>query len=207
MNGASMVSNATLATSNNGTFNLFTGTSADSAKLSVNTSGDVNIALGNVVMATSGKGIDFSATPGTGTSELLNDYEEGTFLPTLETDGVNFTSVGYSIRTAKYTKVGNLVTFTGTIQTNSVVKGLASGAVVITGLPFAQPSTDARGGANCFSTASWAVDAPLSGEIISAAIYLLKRATSVSSVTTVAVADVSTGGSNNLVRFYGQYYV
>ena len=30
-----------------------------------------------------GKGIDFSATPGTGTSELLNDYEEGTWSPVL----------------------------------------------------------------------------------------------------------------------------
>jgi trimeric autotransporter adhesin len=35
----------------------------------------------NVVIATSGKGIDFSATAGTGTSELLNDYEEGTWTP------------------------------------------------------------------------------------------------------------------------------
>jgi hypothetical protein len=112
MNGASMVSNATLATANDGTFNLFTGTSADSTKLSINTSGDVNIALGNVVMATSGKGIDFSATAsgsGTMTSELLNDYEEGTFTPTVV--GSTTAGVGvYSAQVGRYTKIGNLVT-------------------------------------------------------------------------------------------------
>jgi hypothetical protein len=44
--------------------------------------GDQTIINGNLVIATSGKGIDFSATPGTGTSELFNDYEEGTWTPT-----------------------------------------------------------------------------------------------------------------------------
>ena len=39
LNGASMVSNATLSTSNDGTFNLITGTSADSTKLSIGPTG------------------------------------------------------------------------------------------------------------------------------------------------------------------------
>jgi hypothetical protein len=39
LNGVSMVSNATLATSNDGTFNLITGTSADSTKLSIGPTG------------------------------------------------------------------------------------------------------------------------------------------------------------------------
>jgi hypothetical protein len=37
--------------------------------------GDQTLSTGNLVIGTSGKGIDFSATPGTGTSELLDDYE------------------------------------------------------------------------------------------------------------------------------------
>ena len=44
-------------------------------------SGDVTLSNGNLVIGTSGKGIDFSATPGTGTSELLTDYEEGDWTP------------------------------------------------------------------------------------------------------------------------------
>jgi hypothetical protein len=177
---------------------------------SVLNGGNVSIANGNLVMSTSGKGIDFSATTsgsGTMTSELLNDYEEGTWTPVLATDNVTFTSVGYTIQVGKYTKVGNLVTVTGTIQTNSVVIGSASGNVWITGLPFTQPSTDAPGGVNCFVAQSWAVDAPLAGYVFDSKIYLVERATSVSSSSLVSVADVATGGSNNLVRFSGHYYV
>jgi hypothetical protein len=165
---------------------------------------------GNVILGTSGTGIDFSATTsgsGTMTSELLNDYEEGTWTPVLATDNVTFTSVGYTIQVGKYTKVGNLVTVTGTIQTNSVVIGSAAGNVWITGLPFTQPSTDAPGGVNCFVAQSWAVDAPLAGYVYDSKIYLVERATSVSSSSLVSVADVATGGSNNLVRFSGHYYV
>lgn len=56
---------------------------------------------------TSGKGIDFSATPGTGTSELLDDYEEGTYTPTATNLTVNSGAASWS---GKYTKVGRLVT-------------------------------------------------------------------------------------------------
>jgi hypothetical protein len=59
---------------------------------------------GNVVIGTSGKGIDFSATPGTGTSELLNDYEEGTFTPTWNGGTV-------TVNNSNYTKVGRQVTW------------------------------------------------------------------------------------------------
>ena len=58
---------------NNGAAELyFTG----GAKRLETTSAGVSIG-GNLVIATSGKGIDFSATAGTGTSELFDDYEEG----------------------------------------------------------------------------------------------------------------------------------
>ena len=74
--------------------------------------GNVSIANGNLVMSTSGKGIDFSAvTGGTGTAtgNVLNDYEEGTFTPTVA--GTTIAGVGvYADRVGRYTKVGNLVT-------------------------------------------------------------------------------------------------
>jgi len=142
MNGASMVSNATLATSNDGTFNLFTGTSADSTKLSINTSGDVNIALGNVVMATSGKGIDFSATAGTGTSELLADYEEGTFTPTIGASSGTATTV--TINSAIYTKIGRAVTVI--FDFSIVAVGTATGAFQFS-LPFNQSASSVSCGA------------------------------------------------------------
>jgi hypothetical protein len=139
MNGASMVSNATLATANDGTFNLFTGTSADSTKLSINTSGDVNIALGDVVMS-NGKGISFAAkTPdGSGTvgSEILSDYEEGTWTGTLKGGTTDPTTPVTA--TGQYTKIGNQV-FARIIFSNVTTTG-ASGSISITGLPFANGS-------------------------------------------------------------------
>ena len=61
---------------------------------------------GNVVIGTSGKGIDFSATAGTGTSELLADYEEGTYTPIF----TNVTLGNASGQSFTYVKVGRVVT-------------------------------------------------------------------------------------------------
>ena len=49
-------------------------------RLRISRTGDVELKTGNLVVP-SGKGIDFSATSGTGTSELFDDYEEGTWTP------------------------------------------------------------------------------------------------------------------------------
>ena len=88
--------------------------------------------LGNVVISTSGKGIDFSATPGTGTSELLADYEEGTWTPVIS-DGTNNATMGAS-NSGTYTRVGRMVTVIGYVQMSN--KGSISGALRMTGLPF-----------------------------------------------------------------------
>lgn len=93
--------------------------------------GDQTIVDGNLVIATSGKGIDFSATPGTGTSELLADYEEGTWTPSL---GGNTT---YGAQSGTYTKVGRLVFIRGIL----VITTIGTGSTTqISGLPFANAS-------------------------------------------------------------------
>jgi len=99
--------------------------------------GNLSLALGNVVMATSGKGIDFSATAnssGTMTSELLNDYEEGTWTIGLTFGGGN-TGLTTALNTGRYTKIGRQVTVCGRLELSN--KGSSTGAAVITGLPFA----------------------------------------------------------------------
>lgn len=98
--------------------------------------GDQTIIDGNLVIGTSGKGIDFSATPGTGTSELLDDYEEGTWTPAVRGAA---TAGTYELATATgvYTKVGNLVTVSCRIVAAAVVTGGGTAYLQITGLPFA----------------------------------------------------------------------
>lgn len=91
---------------------------------------------GNLAFAT-GKGIDFSAkTPdGSGTlgSEILNDYEEGTWTIGLTFGGGN-TGLALALNTGRYTKVGRQVTVCGRLELSN--KGSSTGAAVITGLPF-----------------------------------------------------------------------
>jgi hypothetical protein len=94
--------------------------------------GDQTIVNGNLVIGTSGKGIDFSATAGTGTSELLADYEEGTWTPAYDSTGATF---GYSIQYGSYVKVGNMVKAQFRLRANSVT-GTTTNPVNISGLPF-----------------------------------------------------------------------
>jgi hypothetical protein len=79
----------------------------------------------------SGSGIDFSATSGTGTSELFDDYEEGTWTPDL----LNGTGITYNSRSGNYTKIGNFVHVTASIDVSNSDTTDAS-AITIGGLPF-----------------------------------------------------------------------
>jgi len=87
---------------------------------------------GNVTLA-SGHGIDFSPTSDLSgmTSELLDDYEEGTWTPGLTLGGTACTVLS----DGNYTKVGRMVAvniYIGVTNTNS-----GSGAATITNFPFA----------------------------------------------------------------------
>ncbi len=93
--------------------------------------GNVTLSTGNLIIGTSGKGIDFSATPGTGTSELLADYEEGTWTPS--TAFAIF--VGTPSSSGTYTKVGRQVTINGTLTGSTSVSVGASG-ILTTNMPF-----------------------------------------------------------------------
>ena len=85
---------------------------------------------GNLVVA-SGHGIDFSANSNVAgmTSELLDDYEEGTWTP-----ACTMFTIG-SIPSAKYTKIGNQVTLQMYLEI--AANSGSSSSVLITGLPFA----------------------------------------------------------------------
>lgn len=125
------------STSNNYSGYLAFGTASSGGgigeRLRITSAGDVNIVSGNVVMATSGKGIDFSATAGTGTSELLADYEEGDWTPVIGASSGAITS--YTTTNCKYTKIGRQVTLNGTFGITN--NGTGIGAVTISSVPFA----------------------------------------------------------------------
>ena len=105
----------------------------------VGVTGNTTITSVNLVIGTSGNGIDFSAnadssaTGATMTSELLDDYEEGTFIPLC-----NFSSAtppaGKTAGKGQYTKIGRQV-HCHFLLTNINVTG-ASGDIQIQNMPF-----------------------------------------------------------------------
>jgi len=102
--------------------------------------GNLNMPLGNLVVGTAGKGINFTAnTPASGmTSQNLTWYEEGTWTPVLSAT-TTAPTVSYANRTALYTRVGRLVTIHLWMNISSQSGG--SGNVTITGLPFTSGNT------------------------------------------------------------------
>jgi len=87
----------------------------------------------------SGYGIDFDVSGGSGvtvSSNVLDDYEEGTFTAYLGFSGGDSGGLNYTNQTFAYTKVGRLVTFTGFLTWNQNNFTSASGRMYLRGLPF-----------------------------------------------------------------------
>jgi len=114
--------------------------------LKVNTNEGVQIlnclGVGNATPSTSGAGITFPATASSSSNaNTLDDYEEGTWTPTVTPSSGSLTAYGSS---GIYVKVGQSVTITGTFILTT--PGTASGSVSIGGIPFnaTKPSTAYR---------------------------------------------------------------
>jgi hypothetical protein len=113
---------------------------------------DITIASGDLLFGTSAKGPVIGATSNTA-ANTLDDYEEGTWTPTLTSEGSNAISVGYAgtpgsqYTIGSYTKVGNTVHFQCIIDVDSYSGG-SSDNLLISNLPFSNFSyiTGANGG-------------------------------------------------------------
>jgi DNA/RNA endonuclease YhcR with UshA esterase domain len=92
----------------------------------------LTLTTGNLIVA-SGQGIDFTATAGTGTSELFADYEEGTFTATLTCGTSGTITINSSFNTMAYTKIGRVVHVQGGIRVSAVSSPTGS---VVLNLPF-----------------------------------------------------------------------
>jgi hypothetical protein len=98
-------------------------------------SGTTGTFTGLVDISAAGAGqIKFPATQNaSANANTLDDYEEGTFTPSL-TFGGGSTGLTYSIQQGGYIKVGQLVYCS--IQINISNKGINTGPVSVNGLPF-----------------------------------------------------------------------
>ena len=106
------------------------------------TTGDLSI--GGALVLTAGAGVDFSANTGstatgaTVSAQVLDDYEEGTWSPVVETAAPS--TLTTATAGGKYTKIGNTVTLQGNFTSLQDDANTAF-AFVVTGLPFQANST------------------------------------------------------------------
>ena len=111
---------------------FFNGSSTTN-KFKFRAGGDLQIAAGNLVVGTAGKGIDFSAQTASSasgsstTAEILDHYEEGTWTPTIAAGGGSISG------TASYTRIGRMVYVTGDL---TLAGSRNSSAFRIGGLPY-----------------------------------------------------------------------
>ena len=119
-----------------------------------NTNGDIDLTSGRNLIFASGNGIDFSATSnssGTMSSELLSDYEQGSFTPSWGSSVSAYTSPSptYNNRYGNYTKIGNIVLYD--IQLETTAWNGAGSTLWAWGLPFTTRSSGyQQGGGGIF---------------------------------------------------------
>ena len=117
-----------------------------SVSSSLDTTGPTIKSTGNIAFA-SGKGIDFSATGdgsgASGVSELLDDYEEGLFTPTVSAQygTPSVTYQGSDNRRGRYVKIGKMVHVNVLVGWQQILGGV-SGNLRIGGLPFAHENVE-----------------------------------------------------------------
>ena len=191
---------ATVATSNILTGN---GTSALSAESNLTFDGNhLTLADGDLVIGTAGHGIDFSATSdgsGTDTSELLDDYEEGTWTPVWKYGTTTVAQSGD--QAAWYTKIGRLVVAHFRVVVNSTSG--ASGGLAIHGLPYTIANTSNQFlGMGCFShLIEFGDGICLDGQVNATSINIMKMASS----KTTDIASIQSGAVAQYAQIRGAF--
>jgi hypothetical protein len=160
----------------------------------------LTLTTGNLIVA-SGQGIDFSATPGTGTSELLADYEEGTWTPTLTCGTSGTITISSPANSMRYTKVGRQVTITGFISVSSV--SLPLGDLSLNGLPF-NPASDSACYLYGFGILNLSAHTAVQGAVTTGAPSVIIRGYN-SGTSVVTFANNIQGGSGLFI--FSTYFV
>jgi len=144
-----------------------TGTMATTTTPSFTTT----IGVGGATPAASGAGITFPATKSPSSdANTLDDYEEGTFTPSIIASSGSITS--YTSRTGYYVKVGSLVMVVVEMVLSN--KGSIGSAIRISDLPFSTTLNGFQG--TGLAQANWSgLSGTLTGGFYGNAIYLYNQ--------------------------------
>lgn len=123
-------------------------------------------------------------------TNVLSVYEEGTFNPFPDPTTGAYTSLTYNSRSGSYTRIGNRVFFTLSMDVSATI-GTASGVVFLKGLPYTPSPGNDVGPAIIFN-----VDLGTNGEYIQADILaggvVLRQCKDNAAYTSVSVANLGT---------------
>jgi len=92
------------------------------------------VTSGSEIARFTANGLTFNGD--TAAANALDDYEEGTWTPTISTTGTDFSSITYNDQLGSYTKVGRTVTAHFQISITAITVGSPSGNLTVKGLPF-----------------------------------------------------------------------
>ena len=121
----------------NGTVGATTATTGAFTTITASSTikGNSTIGVGNATPSASGAGVTFPATQSASSDvNTFDDYEEGTFTPTITMSTSGTATIDSGANTWSYTKVGRLVTITGWSSISSVSSPI--GYMQINNLPF-----------------------------------------------------------------------
>jgi len=168
--------NLTIASPQSGQFNIYRG------------SANSTFGVGAADPSASGVGITFPASQSdSSNANTLDDYEEGTWTPTVTLN--TGTGTNYTIGTATYTKTGRVVVVIGSIIPTNGTFGSTNGYARMTGLPFTVATRVGTGSGGNSSNLNNGV------------------ATTFAYTTTVDVAFTSGVTSTNEFAFTATYFV
>jgi hypothetical protein len=130
-----------LAGAHNGTVGATTPSTGAFTTVTTTTS----VAVGGSTLSGSGSGVQFPATQSASTdANTLDDYEEGTWTPTITPQVGSITTLGTV--SGKYTKIGNTVFLWVKVAITTV--GTAAGDCNISGIPFSASQSGNGSGVN-----------------------------------------------------------
>ena len=137
---------------------------------------------------------------GSGSANTLDDFEEGTWTPAFSASSAP--TVGYSTQEGKYTKIGQTVIFHCKLLTSS--KSGGSGALFITGLPFANSAVAAGAVVAGYFTG----ENPMKWRTSSSNIFLYYRGALTGNDLTnnSQTSDLNTSSGANQVEISGVYF-
>lgn len=132
-------------------------------------------------------------------ANVLDDYEEGTFTPTVSFGTPGNLSVTYSTQTGRYTKVGRQVLVTINIVTSAFTHTTASGNFLVGTLPFT-PASQSPGATDLQGiTRATAVQATVTTVASSTSMLVVLQNISTGAARVIAsTTDVPSGGTLNM---------